>query len=192
MSTSIPTETPWGHPDRVTEFAPGIIFLSTPSHGGFWLAPDRNAEIPACLRQVAGWYEEDCDWAAVAYSFPQHFSAEQCAIAERSLKDWQPSAYEILTGVTIPPGESLMKDRAAFELRHAGDWVVISAITSGHRAGMVEVFATLGGRRSTGIAARRYLVPADEYSKAGRHGFVIGPDLPVYEGPTSFAGGQQT
>ena len=48
-----PTDTPWGHPDTVTEIAPGIISYSTPSHGGIWLSDQRVASMPKALREFA-------------------------------------------------------------------------------------------------------------------------------------------
>lgn len=86
------TWTPWGKPDEVLEYEPGMYWLSTPSHGGFYLAQEHNAQIPEEWRQASfcgqgerGWYEEDCDWAFVALTFPQHFSAAQVRAAQQTL-----------------------------------------------------------------------------------------------------------
>src|SRR5215469_6557793 len=75
--------TPWGTPDHVEQIAEGIVLASTPSHGGFYLTPDRNAQIPAAWRAASwngqgerGWYEEDCDWCLVALTFPDLFPNE--------------------------------------------------------------------------------------------------------------------
>ena len=69
--------TPWGRPDSATKFAEGITFYSTPSHGGFHVDRKLVAEIPTPLRGLSGypdnWYEEDCSWAVVAYTFPAAF-----------------------------------------------------------------------------------------------------------------------
>lgn len=84
--------TPWGTSDRVTVIAPGIKFVSTPSHGGFYLAPERNAAVPIALRMatfgkkgMAGWYEEDCDAHLVPALFPQHFPPAEVTRAEAAL-----------------------------------------------------------------------------------------------------------
>lgn len=73
-------QTPWGTADSVEHIADGIIFVTTPSHGGFRLDQSRNAQVPYVWRQASfngqalrGWYEEDCDWSLVALTFPQHF-----------------------------------------------------------------------------------------------------------------------
>jgi hypothetical protein len=72
-------QTPWGIADFATEYAHGIVFFSTPSHGGFHLLPERNAEVLAkfpgfrTFSGAVGWYEEDCDWALVALTFPHLF-----------------------------------------------------------------------------------------------------------------------
>ncbi len=59
-----PTSTPWGRSDRVTRIADGVYFVSTPSHGGAWIAPEHRH----LLADIAGnwlgsdiWWEEDCD-----------------------------------------------------------------------------------------------------------------------------------
>jgi hypothetical protein len=72
-------KTPWGTADFATEYAPGITFFETPGHGGFCLSPERNAEVLAKFpgfrpfSGAVGWYEEDCDWSAVALTFPDLF-----------------------------------------------------------------------------------------------------------------------
>lgn len=65
--------TPWGTPDSCREIASGIIFYSTPSHGGFWLSTERRNEIHPVLRKQDGWYEEDAEWSKVVLGFPDIF-----------------------------------------------------------------------------------------------------------------------
>ena len=74
--------TPWGESHSVKEWAPGIISVTTASHGGFILDADALARMPADLRKIKTWagegaYEEDCDWAIVALAFPSLFQIEQ-------------------------------------------------------------------------------------------------------------------
>lgn len=85
--------TPWGKADDHREIARGIVWLTTPSHGGYWLSDDRQAQMPEPYRSVRpfagrGWYEEDCDWCLVALSFPEHFPPQA-----------QDSAREMLTWI---------------------------------------------------------------------------------------------
>ena len=60
---------PWGLIDASDTLAPGIAFVSTPSHGGIFLDYDHEQSIPVEVRKIArqyapvGWYEEDCDLA---------------------------------------------------------------------------------------------------------------------------------
>ena len=90
----------------------------------------------------------------------------------------------------LEPGKSRIKDQRAFEVEHAADWIVVSAITSEQQKGFIEVIATLGGNRGASTEERRFLVPADEYD-IGLFGFVIDPDRHTkYDGPSSFAGWQ--
>jgi hypothetical protein len=184
-------QTPWGMSQGMTVYAEGVESYSTAGHGGYKLSTERNGQVHPLLRAEDGWYEEDCAWAIVAITFPDLFTGFERRCAERSVKDSWPDAWETIFGVLLGPGESYEKDRRAFHDAHAGDWIVVSAITSEHQKGFVECVATLGDRRGTGTEERRFLVPADEYA-VGRFGFVIDPSRhAVYGGPSSFLGWQR-
>ena len=191
LNPTKPVYTPWGVADYEKVYAEGIVFYGTPSHGGFKLDATRNAAVHPALRERDGFYEEDCAWAKVAFTFPEAFSEKDREAAIRTLKDWYPDEYETVTGVILAPGESHVKDERLFLERHAKDWVVISAISSDQHPGMVACIATIGGRRGEGgrpdPAERRYLVPAEEYDQRGQFGFVIDPARhALYDGPSSF------
>ena len=184
-------QTPWGISQGATVYAEGIESHSTAGHGGFKLSAERNGQVHALLRAMDGWYEEDCAWAIVAITFPDLFTGFERRCAERSINDSWPDAWETMFGVVLGPGESYEKDRRAFHEAHADDWIVVSAIASGHHEGFVECVATPGGRRGVGTEERRFLVAADEYA-IGRFGFVINPSRhAVYGGPSSFIGWQR-
>lgn len=77
--------TPWGPAETVRKIAPGIIIVSTASHGGAWLDEDRNLSVPSAWRQYAArwshgsgdqWYEEDGAILAVILTFPEYFPGE--------------------------------------------------------------------------------------------------------------------
>ena len=167
--------TPWGGAQGATVYAEGIVEYATASHGGFHLSLERNAAVHPTLRSEGGWYEEDCGWAAVAITFPDLFTAFERRCAETTLKDWFPDACEAILGTALGPGDSYEKDRRAFAAAHAVDWVVISAIRSADHAHMVEVVATLGGRRDPRAEERRFLVPSTEYEVDRPFGFVVDP-----------------
>lgn len=178
--------TPWGPSQGATVFAEGIICHSTAGHGGFHLSGDRNASIDSRLRKRDGWYEEDAEWAIVAITFPHLFTGLERRCAEQTLKDSWPDAWEAIFETVLQPGEAREKDRRVFQARHAGDWIVVSAISSEHHDGFVEVIATPGGGRGEGIERRCFLVPAGHY-EVGRFGFVVDPARHAsYDGPSSF------
>ncbi|WP_445222681.1 DUF7007 domain-containing protein (plasmid) [Bradyrhizobium sp. Pa8] len=180
--------TPWGASQGATLYTDGVVCHSTAGHGGFHLSAERNRRVHAMLRSKGGWYEEDAEWAAVAITFPHLFTAFERRCAERTLKDSWPDAWEMIFGTTLQPGESREKDRRAFDHAHARDWIVVSAITSKHECGFVEVVATLGGKRGPGTEERRFLVPSGEYH-VGRFGFVIDEARHrLYGGPSDFVG----
>ena len=72
--------TPWGTADSITKVGLGIEFVTTPSHGGYYVPNDQLRHIPTARQAWAkgwsgsvNWYEEDCCWAAVAEAFPELF-----------------------------------------------------------------------------------------------------------------------
>ena len=143
------------------------------------------------MRADGGWYEEDAEWAIVAVTFPELFTACERRCADETIRNTWPQFWEKIHGRTLRPGESWSRDRAEFDRIHAEHWVVISAIQSTDHAGMTEVIATLGGRRETIGLERRYLIPHEEYAARGPFGFVIDPDRHVaFDGPSSFVGGR--
>ena len=77
--------TPWGEAQTVKEWAPGIVEVSTASHGGFYISPihmEKMIKWPSPFLKNE-WYEEDCDASYVFASFPELFGEE---LAERARK----------------------------------------------------------------------------------------------------------
>ena len=180
MADTCPKDTPWGRADFMQEDAPGIWFVSTPSHGGFWLSTERRAQMPAYMRKT--WYEEDCEWSMVAAVFGDELRAcSKFNPSEESVRDnfrgWHPDEYERFYGVTLADGESYIKDERIFREKHKQDWVVISASQNPDKT--ITVFAAKGGRNSQGnwdkATEKQFLVPAEEYRARSPHGFVIDP-----------------
>lgn len=169
--------TPWGPADHVRDLGPGAVLVGTPSHGGIKLSPERNRAVPAPLRSSSGWYEEDCEAHIVAFAHPDLGLASP-EDAARGVRDWYPDGYEQVTGETIAPGQSWVKDDRLFAQAHQDDLVTVSAITSEDHPGMVEVTATVGGQRTQEAfdQERTFLVPSEEYNaRVGRHPMVIDP-----------------
>lgn len=75
--------TPWGRADYGVELLPGVVQISTESHGGFHLSDARRAALPDAIQQVPTftgdpcWFEEDADWALVALGYPGLFTDRQ-------------------------------------------------------------------------------------------------------------------
>lgn len=72
------TSSPWGRPDSQREVAQGIIRVSTPDHGGYFVSAERFASMPEALRVSpdadGAWFEEDCLAHLVIAAFPEAFS----------------------------------------------------------------------------------------------------------------------
>lgn len=191
LQTRMVCSTPWGPSQLASIYAEGIVAHMTAGHGGFRLSPERNARVIPPLRIDSGWYEEDDAWAIVALTFPDLFTGYERKLADRTIRDKWPDEWEAIHGRTLEPGESTCKGRREFERRHAGDWIVASAITSSHQGGMVEVVAVLGARQGIHVNERRFLVPTAEYQARGPLGFVIDEGRhAAYDGPSSFIGWQ--
>lgn len=84
--------TPWGQADQETAIGTdGIVFVSTPSHGGFYVPREVVATMPPSLYGInpfagEGWYEEDCDWAIVLLAFPHLFTPREVQAAVSSAR----------------------------------------------------------------------------------------------------------
>jgi hypothetical protein len=189
VRTRMTASTPWGGSQMAVIYGEGVVAHSTAGHGGFHLSADRNAKIHPLLRKDSPWYEEDCEWAIVALSFPELFAGYERSIAEKTIRNTWPHAWEAIHGTKLTEGESWARDRQAFDERHAADYIVMSAIFSDQNPGMTEVVAVVGGDRKSGNDERRFLVPSDECAGRGRFGFVIDPARHSgYHGPSSFIG----
>ncbi|GAA1938195.1 hypothetical protein GCM10009689_18570 [Brevibacterium antiquum] len=100
------SQSPWGKIQHADQIATGIASVSTASHGGMKLSPERNLKIPREFRQARErWYEEDAEWAVVAKTFPDDFSDRQVEIADKSLRYWSPNEYESAYGERVPYNE---------------------------------------------------------------------------------------
>ena len=79
-------KTPWGKPERTITVAKGIKWISTASHGGYWLSHERMLQMPEHLRKCSytgdNFFEEDCSWCAVVLAFPYVFGAQDYAQAK--------------------------------------------------------------------------------------------------------------
>ena len=87
--------TPWGIADYIEDIAPGIVLATTPSHGGIWLSTARLDKVPMSWRAArfsgdpnSHWFEEDCDWAMVALTFPAAFTPEHIETARQTYDHW--------------------------------------------------------------------------------------------------------
>lgn len=87
VQTRMSASTPWGGSQMAVIYAEGVIAHSTAGHGGFHLSADRNAKIHPLLRKGTPWYEEDCEWAIVAFSFPELFTGYERSTAEKTIRN---------------------------------------------------------------------------------------------------------
>lgn len=79
---------PWGRIQTVRSVSREIEFVSTASHGGYWLGPDQWVELMdefPTFDAFAGapWLEEDCDGTLAILLWPQLFERRQVWSAVR-------------------------------------------------------------------------------------------------------------
>lgn len=162
------TATPWGTSQYSKKLARGVVSYSTAGHGGIHVSKTMFAKMPKVFQNIRttkqGWFEEDCEWAFVALSFPDLFSSESVESAHASVKNYWPEAYQAWRRETepnyvLPVEESHALQRKAFEQANASNWVVISAVNAENN--MVKCHATLGGKYAPD--AKVFLVPQEEY-----------------------------
>lgn len=169
----------WGAVQQSKVLAPGILSVSTASHGGMLVEKQLNLLIPDYMRSSDGAYEEDADWSIVATVFPHAFTKEERARAKQILRNSIPMAYELYYKEVIPPGESYVKDEMAFKILHKNDYLGLAAWGDWHSQvppGQVVVFAGRGGRTADYKLPKDtayFVVPADEYDEHSPYGFVI-------------------
>jgi hypothetical protein len=163
--------TPWGAPDHATQYAEGILRVSTPGHGGFVLSAERNAAVDPRWAADCGmhaFYEEDEEWAKVAFTFGDLFTRSERLEAERTLIRSHPDQWEAVTGRMIPDGQSPTRERARWMAANAGRWMGRAAIRSKVHPGMTVVTATIDAGPPSS-RSRLYLVPDDRYDGGRRN-----------------------
>lgn len=172
----------WGSSQQVARIAPGLLWVSTASHGGCRVNAARAATMPAALLAVGEqrggfyWFEEDCAWAAACLAFPEDFKAWRAdseTHALNTLRNWYPDAFEALFCRTLEPGESMVKDDRAFEAANIDNPVVCSASGDWHPA-VPKGFVGVCARVASTKVETYWLIPADEYA-ARKRSFVVDP-----------------
>lgn len=103
QSIPCPTHTPWGAIQDAHQDLPGIWWISTASHGGFIISPERRAAMPAAMREFEPFaggnsYEEDDDWAVVILAFATQFTAAEIQTALRTVA--AVAAFECVNATT--------------------------------------------------------------------------------------------
>ncbi len=94
------SDKPWGKAQSVKEVGPGILSYSTALHGGYYLDPTTNAKVSQVLKKATfgelglkGWYEEDCDWAIVVFTFKKCFAESHYKAAVESLERFHADSW---------------------------------------------------------------------------------------------------
>ncbi len=176
-------ETPWGVSDSYRVYDEGILFISTPSHGGFRVDAElyRQAAAQGNLPLKPGfweegnqyvWFEEDSEWAFVAITFPDKFTSREKEIAESTIRENYPDVWEKWKARQLQPGESWRRDLEIFRQLHANEMQVVAAVGMPCNPAVCLVYACRGGRLENGMYAgevKTFLVSTERYGSRMRN-----------------------
>lgn len=194
---SLRVPTPWGQSDGGYRFRdlPGVVEVSTPSHGGFRLDETAAAAMHPALRDVGAeeygylWFEEDCACIAVYLAFPQlwkHNPKISEDYLRAQLARWYPAQFEAFASRPLQPGESPVRDREAWDRENAGKWAVYSACATGFADAGDAPMPDLSGHNLVaciahpvraegghGTETRYFYVDRDRYRARGDFSYLI-------------------
>jgi hypothetical protein len=114
MKPKIGSMTPWGVAQQVDEPTPGLVFVSTASHGGVWLDDGRLAHMRPALRAPSrfypldmgpAWFEEDCEILRVVVAYPEAFKTPY-AVAVEMLCKMNVAVRDALTAEALAHSEA--------------------------------------------------------------------------------------
>lgn len=151
---------PWGRVQHSRQVCPGVIEVSTASHGGLHLSAERWSKLSdtfPTFKPYAGqpWLEEDCDCVLATLLWPDECAAygdfsiyTACRIARAHRDSW-PSVLEWLDSQA---GEHIRIRVGQFMRDHSQDWMVSSWGTDGTNSH--AVFRRIGDNKTVGIDLR--------------------------------------
>jgi len=146
-------DTPWGEVQVAQDIGPGIVKVSTSTHGGYILDEGALSRMPRSLRANKtfagdGFFEEDCDWCLICLSFPQYFSdldlffAVKQFCSQHSVSEWRESAEArtVLDRVDAFVQEKGQLFYSGSMCTNGGTWsVIFTRIKDGQRAFVKEI-----------------------------------------------------
>lgn len=124
--------------------------------------------LPGGPKRIGGfyWFEEDCEWAFVAMTFPETFTSRELEAAEIAIRDNYPEAWEKWKGRVLQPNESRRRDIDRFRESHAHEMQAVAATYMSGNPAVCLVWACKGGRLENGMYAdevKTFLVSTEKY-----------------------------
>ena len=192
------TSTPWGCADFSVKLTRGVVWYSTPSHGGLSVTPTwarKNLTLRAqYLAMYWGgklWFEEDCDCALVFHEHPdlwERFTGqpEPAEPFKDSIRRWSPSYFDpafrdachkagdVPDLLFLQPGDEIKLTGSTTVYRVTEDWARRGKSTHRVTVPADNPFPTHGGPRYR-------LTDADVQ---GRLEYIIREGEAVWERPT--------
>jgi hypothetical protein len=122
---------PWGPIQNQKQIAPGIVSVSTASHGGIYVSDEMREKMPEDIRNCKtwtekNWYEEDCDWAQVCLAFPEFFKERDYYFAVQSAQGCEYMRH------LITPERKARSDKFIAENGYKFEWTGSSGGSHGY------------------------------------------------------------
>jgi hypothetical protein len=145
MEPRIGSNSPWDKIDHLTKIADGVIFVSTPGHGGFWISSERVQEIkkhiPALMLpsncypvhhaqrgsfDTNQWFEEDSEAYRVVLGLPHLFKVEQVdaailAARQQGAMGWKP--WDEISQALSDLSDEFVRGRGSFSPSEVAEYL---------------------------------------------------------------------
>jgi hypothetical protein len=159
---------PWGSIQHQETVARGIVCVSTASHGGFWLAPDRWAVLVATFPTFPGkyggeqWLEEDAEVCAAVIRWPAEFKPESVRHAVRMVQEYSGDYMKELRDWLATDAGKAARDRAEEQTKVVSElWETGCQGTQTHPDGRRGWWALLT-HQGTGAKQQRFFMKVCE------------------------------
>lgn len=169
-----PTYSPWGRADHQHRNGPGLWTVSTPSHGGIYMSPERLATFKTLFPDFEGYaglpfLEEDLDYNLAVIAFPECFDSESVFYAVEAVTQYKSACEDgkfyfcqPRQWLLSPDGDFLRAIAAEFEAQRFGQWRYAGA--AGNREGWTTYWRRGDERCATltqEYESRRWLTDAE-------------------------------
>ena len=107
--TPIPVDSPWGKVESHGILGPGMVQVTTASHGGIRVYEWRLSLMDPSLVIPNGWYENNSQWCLPVIAFSEEFTSEVVGEAIKTFRDAFPERHQAYFKTATQTQENGMK-----------------------------------------------------------------------------------